>query len=637
MHIGTFNIRYCQQKSSTEALMKKLITILLLNLSLYQTAIAESITYNNLYLSYVSTNAAESITHYVNQKGLGGVMLWEFRGDTAFSEKNSLLKTISTALKNPEQNSEKPYILGNWSNTNVYSIESTRAIPQPGYGVPGSRDADNNTVNNQDFSDKLSGMNVIAYSFLQAQTQKYTYFDKKNDETVTVPNNTPENIGTLYFNDPWSDLSTSGVSATQDAFCRKNSPICDFALANQNAPIELKDGAKMGNFNAFSMLQHTDPNNPLGPLRKIVSVGGYGHEDSFEDTFSSQYGIDNFVNSAKILINTYQLDGIDLDYENPQMTASNAESFATLVKQLKLAMPDKMITITTLSDPDFLKGTRDNQYGFAGDTLHNIAEYATAINLITYDFYGAFNHSSDQTGTTGFLTNLTIPSNAPSSYHFSIQNSVKAALKAGVPASQLNVGIPAYGRALAGINPDNGGLFNPISNIATIPRGDLDTINCRTRITPLKSNSCSGSFQYKFIINKMLHHGLTEKEHQDNGVVIGTTAYGQSWSSPTKTEYKLKITNIGGLGDLAFNVGIDDFLTHDVLNVGTEKTYTSETTSNINGKQTLTVKWSTPSGLTGECRTKFDFTQNMHIIMKVLPDNHNEQYITLCSFVALGY
>ncbi len=615
--------------------MRRSIAVLLLSTSLYQTAVAEP-NYTNLYLSYVSTNAAQSIISYVKQQGLGGIILWEFAGDSGFNENTSLLKAISVPLNNYDLKGEKPLVMGYWSNWNVYAMEPSRAIPQPPYGIPGSRDHNNNLVVNQDFSDKLPGMNAIAYAFLEAQTQSYTYHDKKTDETVTVSNKTPELIGTLYFSDPWSDLATSGVSSTQDAFCRKNSSICDFSLLNRNTPIELKDGAKMGNFNAFASLERADKDNPLGPLHKIISVGGYGHEDSFEDAFISPNGIDNFVNSAKILISTYQLDGIDLDYENPQMTALSAENFVSLVKQLRAAMPDKIISITTLSDPAFLHGTRNSQYGFADNTLSEIAQYATKINLMTYDFYGAFSHSSDQNSTTGFLTNLTIPANAPTSYHFSIENSVKAALRAGVAPAQLSVGIPAYGHALAGISSENGGLFTPISNLAVIPRGNLDAANCRTRISPLKPTNCNGSFQYKYILSKMIDQGLSATDHQENGVTIGTTAYGISWSVPTKTDYQLSITNVGGVGALAFNVTIGDFIAPDFLNVGTNKIYDAEVTNSINGKQKLTVKWSTSSGASGQCSTKFDFIQNMHVIMKVLPDDKNEQYITLCAFVPLG-
>ena len=616
--------------------MKKSLVILLLNLSLSQTVNAEPVNYNDLYISYVSTSAAQSIANYVKQQGLGGIALWEFRGDTGFDEDTSLLKTISIPLSSDNWKDQKSLIQGYWSNGNVYSLEPNRATPQTPYGIPGSRDKHNNLVINQDFNDKLSGVNAIAYGFLEAQTKSYTYYDKKNDEMVTIPNNTPELIGTLYFSDPWSDLATSGVSATQDAFCRKNSAICDFALTNRKVPIELKDGAKMGNFNAFSTLEHRDKENPLGPLRKIVSVGGHGHKDSFEDAFDSPNGIDNFVNSAKSLINAYQLDGIELDYENPKMSASDAVNFVTLVKQLKVALPDKIINVTTLSDPAYLNGTSNNKYGFSNNTLSEIAQYATKINLKTYDFYGAFSHTTDQSGITGFLTNLTVPINAPSNYRFSIENSVKAALKAGVAPSQITVTIPAYGRALAGISNANGGLFSPISNIATIPRGDLDTANCRTRISPLKLNSCSGSFQYKYILSKMLGHGLTETEHLENGAVIGTTAYGSTWSQPTQTDYQLKITNIGTVGDLAFNITIGDFSAPDLFNISTDKIYDAEATSIINGKQKLVVKWSNSLGASGQCGTKFDFTQNMHVIMKVLHDNKSEQYITLCSFAPLG-
>lgn len=616
--------------------MKKNISILMLSLSFFQTAVAEQTSYTNLYLSYVSANAARSIATYVKKQGLGGIFVWELGGDSCFNTKTSLLKAISQSLNRYHVDGEKLLVMGYWGNWNVYSMSPNHAIPELPYGVPGSRDINGNTVINQDFSDKLAGMNAIVYTYLEAQTQTYTYHDIKKDEVITVNNKTPEMIGTLYFSDPWSDLATSGVSATQDAFCRKNSPICEFSLMNRTVPIELKDGAKMGNFNAFANLQHTDKESLLGPLLKVVSVGGYGHDASFEDAFNHPNGIDNFVNSAKVLINTYKLDGIELAYENPQMTTAQAIHFVNLVKQLRDALPDKIINVTTLADPSYLNGTREGVYGFSQQTLGELAKYATKINLATYDFNGAFGQPPEHVSITGFLTNLTIPTNTPPTYRFSTENSVKAALEAGVSPSQLIVGIPAYGRALAGISSENGGLFNPIPNTTTIPRGDLDTARCRTKINPFKASNCSGAFQYKFILSKMLGQGLIETDFKENDVVIGTTAYATTWTPPTKTDYKLKISNLGGVGDLGFNVTIGDFSAPDFFHLNNENVYSAESTASINGKQKLTVKWSTSSGANGQCDTQFDFTKNMHVIMKVVSDTKHDQYITFCAFVDLG-
>lgn len=616
--------------------MKKALSTLILSLSLNQNALAEPLTYNKLYLSYVSANAAKSIASYVKQQSLGGVFVWELRGDSGFNESNSLLKTISTSLSHYRLNNEEPLVMAYWGNWNVYSRKPNHAIPQLPYGVPGSRDHNGSHVINQDFSDKLAGINAITYSFLEAQGQTYSYYDSKKDETVTLENKTPELIGTLYFNDPWADLATPGVSPVQDAFCRKNHIICDFSLTNRTDAIELKDGGKMGNFNAFANLRHVEKNNLLGPLRRLISVGGYGHDASFEDTFHAPQGIDNFVNSAKFLVTTYQLDGIELAYQNPQMSSSNAKYFAYLIKQLKEAIPDKIISVAILSDPEYINGTRDGHHGFSQGTLREIAQYATNINLITYDFNGAFGQPPEHVMTTGFLTNLTVPANTPTPYHFSTENSVKTALNAGVLPEQLIVGIPAYGRALTGISSDNGGLFNPISSITTVPRGDLDLAQCRTKLPPFKANNCTGTFQYKYIVSKMLGQGLIETDYKENDVIIGTTAYASSWSPPTQTNYQLKITNLGGVGDLAFNVTIGDFNAPDFFNLSNEKSYDAETTASINGKQKLTVKWLTITGISGQCETLFDFTKNMQVILKVVPDDKNSQYITLCAFVDLG-
>lgn len=605
--------------------MKRFLT-LAATLAFAPFCMASATTYEQFYISYISAPAATSISEYVKNKGLAGIIFWELRGDTPFTEKTSLLNAISTSLASYSPSGNKPFVMGYWSDWNVYSADpSTRAIPEPAYGVPGSLDTTGKPVTNTDFTTKLAGMSAIAYSFVEAQTQQFTYYDSASGQMVTIDNKTPGKIGTLYFNDPWADLNKPGVSKEQDALCAANKAICEFALTNRNQPIEFKNGVQMGNFNAFSALQSA--NNTLGPLRKLMSVGGYGHDATFEDAFNSPNGIDNFVNSAKAIINSYHLDGIDLDYENPQMTEQNAVQFANLVTKLREALPKSIISVTIMSGPQYINS--QGEYGFNKETLGDIATQATYVNLMTYDFYGAFSYTPDGSGTTAFLTNLIRPSNAPANYQFSIEQSVEAALSAGVKASQLSVGIPAYGRALTGISSDNGGLFNVIPNTATIPRGDLDAAACSTAIYPLGPNSCSGSFQYKYIVDKMLNHGVTETNRQDQNKVIGTTAYAASWT-PGNEGYQLEITNTGSGNDTAFNVSIGDFTAPDFFNVGTDKTYDAQTTTSIAGKKGLTVQWYTSWGPKGQCDKPFDFTKNTHVMIKVTPDNAKGIYVTTC-------
>lgn len=617
--------------------MKQSLLLLLINCCLCPLAFAESLTYKHLYLSYVSANVAQSIANYVQAQHLGGMILREFGGDTQLNDKRSLLRALNQPLTPDRISHKKPMVMGLWSNEQVNSNDAlTRAIPGHSYGVPGSRDKNGFIVKNQDFTEKLRGMDGIIYGFLAAQTKTHTYFDNKTYQMITISNKTPDMIGTLYFTDPRADLATSGSSAIQDAFCRKNSAICDFTLFNRSLPIDLKDGVKMGNFTTFSALGKTDPDPKQELPLKLISVGGPHHEATFEDTFSSSKGIENFVNSAKALITAFELDGIDLDYENPKMTPSSAESFTLLVRQLKAEMPDKLISVTILSEEAYVNGTLEGPYGFANGTLSDIATHVSRINLITYHADGILTDPLDGTIISRFLTNLHRPINAPNAYQFSIENAVETALQAGVSPEQLMVTIPAYGRSIAGVSHDNGGLFNPIPTTAILPRGDLDHANCSTDFHPLTPGQCTGAFQYHYILEEMLTNGLEETNHESNGIVIGTTAYALEWSPSNATNYQLKITNLGKLSDIAFHVTIGDYNVPDFFNINTDKTYDARSTSSINGLEDLAVKWSTSWGPSGQCPTKLNFSRDTHVIMKVTPDNNSGKYLTYCTFAALG-
>jgi len=245
--------------------------------------------------------------------------------------------------------------------------------------------------------------------------------------------------GTLYFNDPWADL----LPPADDKFCTASNPICWYAMTMQGKdPV---DSGKMGNFEAFAKL--TRPDNNLGPLKKVISIGGYGHDNTFEDSFNSQQHINNFVDSAAKIIENYHIDGIDLDYENPDMTHAQSDNFLQLVKALRAKLgPDKFIAVTILSGPNYIKGIKNGNKGFDPNTgvLAEIANYADKINLMTYDFHGAFDYDPGK-GRTGFLTNLYMPTDAPKGYDakFSVVTSVAALEQMGVAPEQITVGIPA--------------------------------------------------------------------------------------------------------------------------------------------------------------------------------------------------
>lgn len=595
--------------------MKK-SAIVTASLALGITAATAATQTKNTFISYFTPQNVKSLMTYIQAKQVNGFIMWEFRGDMPYGDPRSLL---SAAVKNYKiDKTNPPIFMGYWSDWDVYSADPTgRAIPQPAYAITGSLDSTGKTVENSDLDAKLAGMNVVTYAFIEAQAKTY------NDQgTVKTNPNYDKDGGTLYFNDPWADLQKG------DSFCTGgNTAICSYVPTMQGKT--LADSEKMGNFSAFANLKHSDSSNPLGPLKKVFSVGGYGHNDTFEDAFDSDAHIQNFVNSAAAIITNYKLDGIDLDYENPQMTLAQSQQYQKLVDALsaKLAPLHKQIYVAILANPEYIDGTEaKNTVGFAKGVLSDIQSKVTSINLMTYDFHGAFDYKPDGSGKTGFLTNLGLQNNT-SPDAFSVKNAVNAATTAGVPDNKLTVGIPAYGRALQGISSANAGLGQTITN-TPIPQGELDAKNCDTDITNIGPKSCSGSYEYSYINKNMIGKGFSETIAPDP--YDATTAYAASWSPAGNGNYKLDISDTGKTaeGDLGVQVKVvgsnasEDFGPSDYLGPGApDKVYTKATnpsTSEINGDSSLTVDWITyAGGPTGSCKQKLNLTSNMHVMVKV--------------------
>ena len=580
--------------------MKK-ATLLASALILTSSALATNKTptiYNDVFMSYFSADNINPLMKYItnhhNIEGqpapLKGFILWEARGDMPYTSPLSLLAAANADI-NPNN---PPMIMGYWSDWTVYSKD--RMFNEPSYGIPGSIDAETTTgqlVTNKDLQDKLEGMNTFTYAFLEVQ-----------------PN------GSLFFFDPWSDLQSNDYT-----FCQSNTDICFYGMKTK--PTDQKSfnsNVKMGNFSALSKLQHSNPNNPLGPLKKIFSVGGYGHDDSFENAMANPTA---FATSANQILTQYKLDGIDLDYEAPNMTLAQSQQFKQLVDTLASTLSGKEIFVTILSNPAYIMGQKDDDtHGFAPGLLGDIAQKVTGINLMTYDFHGAFDYVAGGKGKTGFLTNINQYETDP----FNIVNAVNAASSMGVPANKLSIGVPAYGRALQGIVKDNGGLNQAIA-AAQIPRGDLDQHDCDQDITTINTKSCSGSFEYQFIENNMLNKGFTETVWSK---YASTTAYAEKWVGPTpppSSSYKLTIQNTGVLGITVSAKAADGkvFGPSDYIGPGgASKDYDGNTaisTKDISGDSNLTITWSIYDKVPHDCSQKLAaFTKDTTIGIAVTND-----------------
>ena len=404
------------------------------------------------------------------------------------------------------------FVMGYWSDWNIYSMG--RAIPEPAYALPGSTDDQGKMVINKDLQEKLNLINAVAYSFLEVNPQ-----------------------GSVYFADPNSDLRLSSDKDTQ-TFCTENSDICN----NKNGGADYG----RGNFNlGFVKLK-----NDSGNLRKIISIGGYGHDDSFNNAFANP---DNFVHSVATLVNHFNLDGVDLDYEASALTSENVKSYVDLIAKLRDALgPNKLITMAIMSGPDWI-----NSFGTAN--WQKVAANVNYIDLMTYDFHGAF----DNPKITGLLANLYPDKDAQ---QFSVDVAVNTLIGQGVPSGKVVIGVPAYGRALTGVNEANHGLYQSYAN-GLIPRGDLDAPACTQTVY---GGTCSGSFQYKYIIGKML------------GGPAGFTDYTNDAGTSAQTPSGVWAYRSGNWTDTVGNTLNNTFISYDnILTVAAKAQYVKE--NNLGG------------------------------------------------------
>lgn len=109
-------------------------------------------------------------------------------------------------------------------------------------------------------------------------------------------------------------------------------------------------------------------------VRVCISVGGWGWDAQFEELAANPETRSAFVQNLKAFVDEYNLDGADIDWEYPDPGPSS-QNFLALVKELRAAMPDKLLTTAVISYGD------EHGLGVPSDSF----EYFDFVNVMTYD------------------------------------------------------------------------------------------------------------------------------------------------------------------------------------------------------------------------------------------------------------
>jgi GH18 family chitinase len=111
-------------------------------------------------------------------------------------------------------------------------------------------------------------------------------------------------------------------------------------------------------------------------VKVLISVGGWGWDDEFEELAANPEARATFVSALDQFAQQYALDGIDMDWEYPGPEPSSAQNYAALMRELEAVLKpqDKLLTSAVVAA------------GSTGDgILSEVFETVDFLNLMAYD------------------------------------------------------------------------------------------------------------------------------------------------------------------------------------------------------------------------------------------------------------
>jgi len=174
-------------------------------------------------------------------------------------------------------------------------------------------------------------------------------------------------------------------------------------------------------------LKSVNPN-----LKVCLMIGGWGgHADGFSEMAKSDAKRTEFCQSVKSLLDKHKLDGVDIDWEYPTVSADNetgcdpmdTQNFNLVLKELRETLgTGKIISFASSSSGKYVD-------------WKTAIKYIDYVNVMTYDMGAAPNgHNSPLHKSSRFT-------------HRSWDEAIDAHVKAGVPKDRQVMGVPFYGKA----------------------------------------------------------------------------------------------------------------------------------------------------------------------------------------------
>ena len=175
----------------------------------------------------------------------------------------------------------------------------------------------------------------------------------------------------------------------------------------------------------------------------LLSLGGWGWDKQFAAIVSKPEAEDRYVKAVMAIVDEYDYDGIDLDWEYPD-TEEEIVGFERLSRRFRKQLDELgqkkgrhlFQTMAASANPPTLKWLSNEL----------LLETMDWVNVMTYDFAG------DWTPYAGHHSPLFASSKQPGTPR-STELSMKYLVERGMPANRLAVGLPLYGKGFAVSEP----------------------------------------------------------------------------------------------------------------------------------------------------------------------------------------
>ncbi|TFL02994.1 glycoside hydrolase family 18 protein [Pterulicium gracile] len=295
-----------------------------------------------------------------------------------------------------------------------------------------------------------------------------------------------------------------------------------FAMPSSSAGLTLNSGTTLRRLVASAKASNKG-------TKIVLSVGGWGGCKYFSYACSTAALRTKFATALKAAVDTYQLDGIDLDWEYPNAVgAGNGQgrspqdtaNYLKLMQMLRTSMgPNKIISSAVPHQPWL------GSDGAPSKDVKKFAEVMTYVNIMNYDVWG----SSATPGANAPLGDLCGTSRLP---HHSAAGSLKAWTAAGFPASKLLLGLALYGYVSKSTKTVLTGSFAPEErgNGLALANGSGSTLK-----TLAAKGDLSSFWGSQVAFNQLLSSGAMVKKA--DGTYGGGAGYTFAWDDCSDTPY----------------------------------------------------------------------------------------------------